>query len=96
MIEADSSTCTTNFWNSPSPGRSAQWDRRPGSASRRVGGGTQGQRVRLHLRRPDCDLLHDDLFSMSWHNLLPICGCLSLHLKLIVPNWRISPEILKL
>src|SRR5437773_11861577 len=39
------SICTTNFWRSPSRGRSSQCGLRPGSAAPRVDGVVQGWKV---------------------------------------------------
>src|SRR6266481_4361515 len=59
---------TTNFWHSPSPGRSPQWGHRPGSAQAPLDGAVAGLQAKCAF--PPCDsvLLCDDLFSMSWHD----------------------------
>ena len=67
-ISNDSSTYTTNFWHSPSPGRSPQWGHRPSNAQAPLDGAAQGQKATLVFSPSDMDLLHNDLFSMSWHN----------------------------
>src|SRR5215510_1564692 len=64
---SDFSTYITSFLNSPSPGRSSQWDHPPGSARWRLDGAGGGQRAALARDRPDLGFLDDDLFSMSWH-----------------------------
>ncbi len=62
-----SSTYTTNFLSSPAPGRWPQWDHQRGSASRRLDGAVEGLRAGLACSRSDRAVLHDALFSMSWH-----------------------------
>ena len=51
----------------PAPGRWPQWDHPRGSASRRDDSAVEGLRTGLACSRADLAVLHDDLFSMSWH-----------------------------
>src|SRR4029453_8509877 len=56
-----------DFLHSLSPGRSPQWGQRLGSAQAPLDGAVAGLKAKLAFPPSDFALLHDALFSMSWH-----------------------------
>ncbi len=54
----------------PSPGSSPQWGHRLGNVSVPLDGAVAGLKAKLAFPSSDFALLHDALFSMSWHAAL--------------------------
>jgi hypothetical protein len=71
--DSDSSTYTTSFLHSPSPGRSPQWGHRPGNAQAPLDGAFGGLKATLAFFPCDSDLLRDDWSLMSWHTSRLTC-----------------------